>query len=71
MPFGKYGPKQGDCRKMRDVPARYLLYLWDEGIWQESGPVHDYIEKNFSALESDAPDYDASTHRPPKRYERS
>lgn len=66
MPFGKYGPKKGDHRRMRDVPASYLLWLWDDGIWQESGPVHDYIEKNFSALETDAPDYIAS-HRPQPR----
>lgn len=32
MPFGKYGPKQGDCRKLRDIPADYLLYLWEDGV---------------------------------------
>jgi uncharacterized protein (DUF3820 family) len=66
MPFGQYGPKRGDCRKMRDVPARYLLWLWDDGLWQQPGPVHDYILENYSALESDTPDYIPS-HKPEKQ----
>lgn len=30
MPFGKYGPKNGDSRALQDVPAKYLLWLKDE-----------------------------------------
>lgn len=64
MPFGKYGPTKGDPRVMADVPASYLLFLWDAGEWQNKWrPVHEYIKENFSALEMDAPDY-IVTHRP-------
>lgn len=64
MPFGQYGPTRGDHRRMTDVPAQYLLYLWDSGIWQKKGrAVHEYIKENFSALELDAPDY-IVTHQP-------
>lgn len=53
MPFGKH---RGE--KMSEVPASYLLWLWDNGIYQEKGkPVHNYIAENFKALEMDAPDY--------------
>lgn len=61
MPFGQYGPKRNDHRKLCDVPARYLLWLWDDGVWQDrtgrNAPLHRYIAKNMKALEMDAPDY--------------
>ncbi len=59
MPFGKH-----KGTNMIDVPATYLLWLWDNGIWAEKGkPMHNYIKGAFSALESEAKDY-LVQHRP-------
>ena len=44
MPFGKY---RGQA--MIDVPASYLLYLYDEMDVSE-GAVRDYIEDNLDVL---------------------
>ena len=49
MPFGKY-----KGTPMEDVPASYLLWLWNENV-QHPG-VRKYIIDSFSALEKDAPD---------------
>jgi len=43
MPFGKY-----KGQKMESVPAKYLLWLWNDGV--QAGPVRDYIESNLSVL---------------------
>lgn len=59
MPFGKY---KGE--KLENVPARYLLWLWDSGVYSEESPLHDYIENAFSVLESEATDY--IVQHPPK-----
>lgn len=49
MPFGKH---QG--KPMCDVPASYLLWLWNENYGQETNtktkPVIDYIKENIDAL---------------------
>lgn len=58
MPFGTHKDK-----KMEDVPADYLLWLWDNGAHGVLGPVHDYIRENFSALETECPDR-IIEHRP-------
>lgn len=72
MPFGTYA-----STPMEKVPAAYLLYLWDEcGLWevQTEGnfhsthqekrvAVHEYIKKNFHALETECPDR-IIQHRP-------
>lgn len=50
MPFGKY-----KGQKMEDVPAQYLLWLYDENI-QHAG-VKDYIERSYSALLTECKDY--------------
>ena len=57
MPFGKHrGLKIGD------VPADYLLWLWNNGLWDDNGltlaqrNVHDYIRENVAATEMDAKD---------------
>lgn len=53
MPFGKY--KDDPLEK---VPAKYLLWLWDNGIYTETGkPLYEYIKANFTALETEAKDY--------------
>lgn len=50
MPFGKH---KGE--PMQDVPASYLLWLWDQR------PIRDkrlelYIENNMRALKQECPD---------------
>lgn len=53
MPFGKHKGK-----KLEDVPASYLLWLWDNGVWSDTGnPLHNYIRGSFTALETEAKDY--------------
>lgn len=53
MPFGKYAGA-----KMEEVPAKYLLWLWDNGVHQEAGrDLHNYIKESFSALETECKDY--------------
>lgn len=53
MPFGKH---KGE--KLENVPASYLLWLWDNGVWAEKNHVlHNYIRGAFSALETEAKDY--------------
>jgi hypothetical protein len=54
--------------KMRDVPAEYLLWLWNHGMWKntrsnERDPMRMYIIKHFNTLETDCPDV-AIDHRP-------
>lgn len=46
MPFGKY---KGE--KMTNVPAEYLLWLYNEDI--KPGSVRDYIEDNLDAIRSE------------------
>jgi hypothetical protein len=62
--FGKYiGTKIGR------VPASYLLWLWDYGLWDRTmsgpriDPVRLYIIENFHALETECPDR-IIEHRP-------
>lgn len=60
MPFGKF---QG--KPMEDVPSKYLLWLWDNGVWQDVGkPIHEYIKNAWSALINDCKDY--VPENPPK-----
>ena len=61
--FGKY-----NGTRMRDVPASYLLWLWNNGMWKDtlsnhSDPVRLYIIKHFNTLETDCPDL-VIDHRP-------
>lgn len=36
MPFGKYGPGKGDHRRLVDVPASYMLWLWEDAqLWDK------------------------------------
>jgi hypothetical protein len=50
--FGKYNGS-----KLEDIPASYLLWLWNNGMWKSKGkdPLADYIAENIRALEIDAP----------------
>lgn len=58
MPFGKHRGTP-----MEDVPAAYLLWLWDAGKWAEPGDLHDYIARSFDALLQECPDY-IPLHKP-------
>ena len=49
MPFGKHKGK-----KMEDVPANYLLWLWNEDISHPD--VRAYIAESMSALTLECPD---------------
>jgi hypothetical protein len=42
---------------MEDVPASYLHYLWNDGMYKRiKNPVHQYILDTMAALESEVPD---------------
>jgi Putative quorum-sensing-regulated virulence factor len=62
--FGRY-----NGTKIGKVPASYLLWLWNNGMWmansrsQREDPVRIYIVKNFNALETECPDI-IIDHRP-------
>lgn len=47
MPYGKY---KGE--KMANVPARYLLWLYDENKCSQH--VREYIEDNLEILEEES-----------------
>lgn len=50
MPFGKYGPRGSDPRKMKDVPARYLAWLMDQEWIVKWPKVKAYIEWRRPAI---------------------
>ncbi len=45
MPFGKYKGKQ-----LQDVPASYLLWLWDEKLPLYDKALEAYILENLDVL---------------------
>ena len=52
MPFGKHKGK-----KMKDVPARYLLWIYDQPWSLQKYPQVDaYIHYNFDVLEKEVED---------------
>lgn len=52
MPFGKHRGQ-----RMEDVPAAYLLWLWNNGLKDQPGKeVHGYVSENLDALQQEAPD---------------
>lgn len=55
MPFGKYSKPPDGPRKMEDVPADYLLWLYDEGCSHVG--VRDYIHENLTTLMDECPDW--------------
>lgn len=62
MPFGVHKGKL-----IKNVPASYLLWLWNNGVWQEAHkPIHHYIKDNIAALEMDDSDT-IITHDPRKQ----
>lgn len=60
MPFGMYG-KHKLNKKMANVPARYLLWLWDQyqgkkPFGEEAKAVKDYIADNLDGLRKEVKD---------------
>lgn len=53
MPFGTHKDKP-----MSEVPAKYLLWLWNDGKKHEvaTNDVARYISDNMDALQQEAPD---------------
>lgn len=52
MPFGKHRGIP-----MRDVPASYLHWLWQDGLKNDRrSPVACYIRANLNALKEEHPD---------------
>lgn len=51
MPFGKYGPHNGDHRMLKDVPADYLLWLHGTGVRRQD--LRRYIEDNLDVLQKE------------------
>jgi uncharacterized protein (DUF3820 family) len=50
IPFGKHKGK-----KLANVPASYLIYLYDEGILKY-GTIKDYVKENEDMLREEAKD---------------
>lgn len=66
MPFGKHG---GEKLQMSEVPASYLLWLWNDGLYEMDEPTKEshrvdkerwavrcYIEDCMSVLKKDDDD---------------
>jgi len=62
MPWGKYHLGGDDPRRMQDVPADYLHYMWSNGgrsgplCYRPTDPVAIYIRRNLEALKQEHPD---------------
>ena len=53
MKFGKHKGKM-----LKDVPASYFLWLWDNGLYAKTGdPLHHYMKEALSTFETEYPDY--------------
>lgn len=56
MPFGMHKGKP-----LGDVPAKYLLWLWDSGYHSRRGcsimALHDYLRSALPDLLKECPDY--------------
>ena len=50
MPFGKYGPKGADPRRMKEVPARYLDWLSGQDWIVKWPKVMAYIQWRRPAI---------------------
>jgi len=44
MPFGKFGPKGSDPRKLGDVPEGYLRWLSQQDFMYHERELGDYID---------------------------
>lgn len=55
MPFGKYSKAPEGPRTMENVPADYLLWLWEEGVTNFG--VRQYIINNMATLLEECPDF--------------
>ena len=60
MPFGMYS-KPPFRRKMANVPAKYLMWLWDKQgstkpFGEEATAVRNYINENLDVLKKEVGD---------------
>lgn len=55
MPFGKYSKPPDGPKTMEDVPADYLLWLWEQGC--SNFGVRQYIILNMNSLLQECPDF--------------
>jgi len=59
--FGQYG-KPGKEKLLGETPAKYLLWLWNQGLKNEvmmrtkRGNLARYIQNSMDALQMEAPD---------------
>ncbi len=51
MPFGKH-----KGLKLEDVPAKYLLWLYDQDWMTKFEDIMDYIAGNYESLEAEVGD---------------
>lgn len=51
MPFGKH-----KGLPLKEVPAEYFHYLWNNGLKTENKPVANYIRSVLPALKKEDPD---------------
>ena len=55
MPFGKHKGKEFD-----DVPADYLMWLYNKPNNNLRGPLKEYIDANLDSLQQEAADLEAA-----------
>ena len=49
MPFGKHKGK-----RLGDIPADYLIWLYDQEWFQKFEDIFEYVAKNYQHLEKEA-----------------
>ena len=47
MPFGKFGPKQGDHRQLKDLPEGYLRWLAQQEVLYHHRELGEWIEQRL------------------------
>lgn len=70
MPFGKYGPKKNDPRRLRDIPAAYLRWLGQQEILYYHPALAEFLDQKFypgSATVPVAPGGVPPSGSPPRR----
>lgn len=77
MPFGKFGPDQGNQKRLGEIHADYFIWLWDNGLYLEDAlteqnetrhKLHLYIHAALDELETESGKM--AQHRPKPKYKR-
>jgi uncharacterized protein (DUF3820 family) len=55
MPFGKFGPKGSDPRKLGDVPEGYLRWLSQQEFMYHERELGEYIDARLERQAAPAP----------------